>query len=168
MIKRMVLLYLITMLTACSQQPVPQPPEEMEENYVIVREKAMPENFGQVAIEGTGESYNAYYARKAVNEEQFKDLWDTFRMKGESPEVDFENHDAYFVSFYESGSCPKEPKDVKVEGLTLSFTLVEDRGKDGICTDDLSPKTLLFEMDSSEVDNLLIQEKDSETRISLE
>lgn len=165
MYKRLAVLCLVALMTACSPQHTEESPEKQ---VIIASEKTIPANIEDVWTEGTGESYNAYYARKAENVEQFQEFRNIFRMKGESPEVDFANHDAYFISFYESSSCPKEPKDVKVEGLTLSFTLVEDRGKDGICTDDLSPRTLILELDSSEVDNLLIREKDSETQISLE
>lgn len=62
MFKRIAILLLISLLSACSQQPSQQTPEE---DYVIASERVSPENFEQLAIKGTEGSYNDYYAHKS-------------------------------------------------------------------------------------------------------
>lgn len=162
MFKRIAVICLIGILSACSEQP---PQQITEENIIIESEKTAPENFKDIAVDGI---YNDYYAQKAENEELFQELWNMFRMKGESPVVDFANHDTYFISFYESSSCPKEPKNVEIEGSTLFFSLEMAGGGTQDCTADESQRTLIIEMDSYDVNHLMIREGEAETEVPLE
>ena len=89
-------------------------------------------------------------------------------MKGELPKIDFTNKDAYFISFYESGSCPKEPKNVQIKELSLTFSIEKADGEEEECTADMSPRTVILELDSADVNNVLIREGEAETEVPLE
>ena len=164
MFKRLAVVCVVAILTACSPPPSEEKPKEQ---VAIASEKTILENFENLSTESTGESYNEYYARKAENLEQYQELWTTFRMKEEPPNIDFTKKEAYFISFYESGSCHKEPKNVQIRESTLTFLLEKADGEEEICTDDLSPRTLVLKLDSADVNNLLIQEREAETEVPL-
>lgn len=124
------------------------------ENYnLIASEKNLPENFYEIAFQRKDTAHSPkyeYLVRKADNESDFEDLWKLYNFKKHAPELDFNDKSVFFIGVIESGSLI---------------------GSEGLCTDDISPRTFVIQMDkekSKDVETVTIVENEAETSVPLD
>jgi hypothetical protein len=69
-------------------------------------------------------------------------------MEKEMPKTNFESSNYYFVSIYESGSCPYELKKTKVNEFAseIIFYISYKSNVGEECTSDATPRTIIVEV----------------------
>ncbi|MGY3718683.1 hypothetical protein ACWE42_24550 [Sutcliffiella cohnii] len=151
--------FLIIFITGCNKNTL----------TLITSEEVLPNNFEELTLKGEEQTFPIYLLIKAGNQTEFENTWkNIFGLKQIPSEVDFDKKLVYFLGFYESGSCPTSLGDTFIENSTLTVNL---KAPSGNCTDDLSPKTLVFETDiekSKDIKEALIIENGHSTKVQIE
>jgi len=144
------------------------------ENYnLIASEKNLPENFYEIAFQRKDTAHSPkyeYLVRKADNESDFEDLWKLYNFKKHAPELDFNDKSVFFIGVIESGSCPFKIEKVEPNSDNTNIT-IGLIGSEGLCTDDISPRTFVIQMDkekSKDVETVTIVENEAETSVPLD
>jgi hypothetical protein len=77
------------------------------------------------------------------------EVWQRFRLSGDTPQVDFDTTALLFVGFGESGSCPARFDGLAVDGERVEVALGWEGGP--VCTDDYNPRTFVLEVSRDEL-----------------
>lgn len=119
------------------------------ESELLATEKTLPDDFYDVAEKGV-------LIEKVLDQEAFDEQWGNYGLSGEPPAIDWSGKAAIFLGVIESGSCPVELESVTVnEGkteMTIHLKVEEERA----CTEDATPRTIVFEMDADEVSDVRV------------
>lgn len=144
------------------------------QNYdLIASDKNLPENFHEIAFQRQDTTFSPkyeYLVRKANNESDFEDLWNFYNFKNHAPELDFNDNSVFFIGVIESGSCPLKIEKVEPNSDHNNITIGLS-GSEGLCTDDISPRTFVIQMDkekSTDIETVTIVEYEAETSVPLE
>ncbi|WP_078431846.1 hypothetical protein [Metabacillus halosaccharovorans] len=70
-------------------------------------------------------------------------------MEKKPPSVDFQNYDYYFVSIFESGSCPYNLTKTTVNSYIGEIVFYLTGNYSGNCTSDASPRTFVIEINKA-------------------
>ncbi|RAZ81274.1 hypothetical protein [Planococcus halotolerans] len=136
---------------------------------VIASEKTLPSNTDEIAFQRETTPRFDFMARRAVDQSQFEQTWDTYGFKGEKPDVDFEGKDVLFIGVHESGTCALEVGNIEwFNDIVMQVPLIEP---DRPCTTDATPRTFVIEIDkekSSELENLVIVQSGIATTVPFE
>nr|WP_259545070.1 hypothetical protein [Heyndrickxia oleronia] len=117
-------------------------------DYLLSSEQSLPEQFNR------GE--NHFLMQIASTKNENKKIWKEFNKDKNLPEIDFEKYDIYFLGLTESGSCPTNIKEIRIDSSIMNIMLST---KDGECTADAKPKNFVFKLDkniSSKLTNIVI------------
>jgi hypothetical protein len=70
-----------------------------------------------------------------------------FQLRGDPPEIDFDNSLVLLVGFGESGSCPYEYGGVEIDVADKVVSIIDGGDPDRACTDDYNPRMLGLRLD---------------------
>ncbi|MFD0717143.1 hypothetical protein [Paenibacillus sp. GCM10027626] len=177
----LLLLLFVFILSACGANQAE--PEKMTETEIvkepktdntrainvklITSEKKLPQNIDEIAFKRQSVPYYEYLVMRAENEKDYEQIWKYYELTPNNYSVNFTEHDAYFIGVRESGSCPVDLGDVKInpEGTALTVHL---RESGGTCTADATPRTFVIEVNRDEGENIeevIIVEGETETAV---
>jgi hypothetical protein len=99
----------------------------------IASEKSLPNNFYEIAFVREEVPFFHYGVTKAEEKSQYEKSWGFYRLEKKSLSVNFNDKNVFFIGLEESGSCPIELQDIKVNSKNEAMTIkLNDSG--GICT----------------------------------
>ncbi len=129
---------LVIILTGCSNNL----------GKVIASEKTVPLDIREIGNRSEESPNITSLVYRVTNETQLEYVWSYFSMEKVDTSLEFESNDYYFVSVFESSSCPMKLKRTTVNESKkeLVFYLQHD---DGNCTADATPKTFVIEVDKT-------------------
>ncbi|TKC18828.1 hypothetical protein [Robertmurraya kyonggiensis] len=112
---------------------------------LIHAEKTLPLNYFELAEQGV-------LVYKASNQDEFKALWEKFRLKEElQNELDWGKKVAIFLGIVESGTCPLQFESAELAGENTEIMVRLEGSSEMACTDDATPRTIVIEMNQSEL-----------------
>ena len=125
---------------------------DSEDFTMLASEKTLPNNFEEIAYKYGTETI---LARKAADQAAFDKNWRLYELEQEQPDVDFNEHDVFFIGVYESGSCASEITRVELNEDRTSMTLPIS-GPDGAkaCTSNATPRTFVIQLEKKLIENV--------------
>ncbi|MDH5160038.1 hypothetical protein [Heyndrickxia oleronia] len=117
-------------------------------DYLLSSEQSLPEQFNR--------SENNFLMQIANTKNESKKIWKEYNNDKNLPEIDFAKYDIYFLGLTESGSCPTNIKEIRIDSSMMNIMLFT---KDGECTADARPKNFVFKVDkniSTKLTNIVI------------
>jgi hypothetical protein len=138
--------------------------------HLIASEKSLPSNFYEIATEREEVPYFQYFVMRVDSETEYGEAWSLFELQQQLPEVNFEENQLFFIGLHESGSCPYELEDVKIDSSNQEMTVRLSEPK-GACTSDATPRTFVIEVNkelSHTVENVTIVQSGVKTTISVD
>lgn len=135
--------FLVIILTGCSNNL----------GKVIVSEKTVPSDIREIWSRRENSPNIPSLVYRLTNDAQLEEAWNYYSMENRAPDLDYESNEYYFVSVFESSSCPYKLKNTTVNNYTkeIVFYLHYD---DGGCNTDATPKTFVIEIDKTIAKNL--------------
>lgn len=129
----------------------------------------LPADFGETAFRREIVPHYEYMATKTTDEALYEKAWNYYGFEQQRPDVNFEEHEAYFIGVRESGTCPYELGEVSLrkDGAALVVMLA---GQAGYCTADARPRTFVIEVDkqqSKAIREVVMIESGTETVVPL-
>ncbi|MCM3236914.1 hypothetical protein M3589_04155 [Heyndrickxia oleronia] len=117
-------------------------------DYLLSSEQSLPEQFNR--------SENNFLMQIANTKNESKKIWKEYNKDKNMPEIDFAKYDIYFLGLTESGSCPTNIKEIRIDSSMMKILLFT---MDGECTADAKPKNFVFKVDkniSTKLTNIVI------------
>lgn len=112
---------------------------------LIHAEKTLPLNYFELAEQGV-------LVYKASNQDEFKALWEKFRFKEAlQKEMDWDKNVAIFLGIVESGTCPLQFKSADLVEEDTEIMVRLEGSSELACTDDATPRTIVIEMNKTEL-----------------
>lgn len=137
---------------------------------VIASEKTLPSNFHETAFERETTPFFHFLVKKAINQLEFEQTWNLYGFESETPNVDLNEKDVFFIGVQESGSCPSKIKSVELSSDNNTMTLPLSE-LEGACTSDATPRTFVIQIDkgiSKDIENIVIVQSGVETNVPFE
>jgi len=134
---------------------------------LLTSEKKLPPDFEEAAFKRQTVPYYQYLVTKAEDQTEYTRLWSYFQLTQSDFSVNFAENDVLFIGVRESGTCPYDLGDVRMnaEGTELTIPLL---GQGEVCTADATPKTFVFEVTKEEgkrIEDLIIEEGSTKTAV---
>jgi hypothetical protein len=137
---------------------------------LVESEKTLPHDFDEAAIKRKYIPYYQYLIKRADDPTQYKELWNYFRLKQQIKNVNFEENHVFFIGVRESGTCPYEIGDIKIDTDHQEMSIYLT-GQDGPCTADATPRTFVIEIPkeiSKDIKNVTMIESGVKTTVPLD
>ncbi|MFM1652624.1 hypothetical protein ACI7RC_11060 [Brevibacillus sp. B_LB10_24] len=167
----LVLLLSLLLLFGCSNVTKDNQAEDNQMKFdLIASEKTLPSHFHEIAFKSKETPFFQYLVRKVNDQSEFEDTWNFYAFENQTPSIDLNEKDVFFIGVYESGSCPSKIKHMKLssDNKTMTVSLTEP---DGACTSDATPRTFVIQIDkeiSKEIESVVIVQNGVETSIPFE
>ncbi|MCD8510083.1 MAG: hypothetical protein LRY73_09590 [Bacillus sp. (in: Bacteria)] len=116
---------------------------------IIKSVKTVPNNF-------YNESDERVKVKKVTNQADFNNTWSQFELKGIPNEIDWNSKASIFLAITESGSCPFRFKAVELYANKKDMIIhLDEQSKSGACTADITPRTMIIEVDKDDVSGIV-------------
>lgn len=117
-------------------------------SQLVMTEKVLPEHFYEIADQGL-------LVQKVTEQENFAKQWTFYRLSGTPSTIDWSRQTVVFLGTIESGSCPLHLQSVERNTDNKSLILrLDNDSKQNACTDDATPRTIVFALDADEVSDI--------------
>lgn len=92
---------------------------------LIASEKSLPADFHEIVFVRKEVPFFYYGVTKAESQSQYENSWGFYRLEKKRPSVSFNENNVFFIGLEESGSCPIELYDIKVNSKNEAMTIGE-------------------------------------------
>ena len=94
--------------------------------------------------------------KKVTNQNDFNNAWSEFELEGSPNVIDWSSKATIFLAITESGSCPFQFKEVELYAIKTDMIIhLEKQSKGGSCTDVITPRTIIIEVDKDDVSGIV-------------
>lgn len=114
-IKQLPLVVMFILLVSCDN--------DKGQYHLIASEKTLPSDFYETAFQREEVPFFHYGLAKANNRTQYEEYWEIYQLEKNIPSIDFNEKSVFFIGLTESGSCPMELTDLKVNQDKKTMTL---------------------------------------------
>ncbi|MBU9713565.1 hypothetical protein [Evansella tamaricis] len=144
------ILFLVVLLVGCNSTEGDK--ALIISSDVIESVKTVPDDFYE-------QSDERVMVKKVNNQDEFNTTWNEFGLQDNPKEIDWTSKVTFFLGLTESGSCPFQFKAVELNAdKTTMIVHLDEQSKRGDCTDDLTPRTIIVEVDQDEVSEVVYVE----------